>query len=74
MGESEMRTVHPSGSTDLFMVAGTRYMAELEANWPGWVTIGSIGSESALLIDHTEWDAFVSLVNEINEQVLERRK
>lgn len=69
-----MRVTHPDGNTDLFMVDGTQFMAELEVNGPGWVTIGYIGSDRGLLIDRGEWDAFVGLVGEINEQVLEARQ
>ena len=49
-------------------------MAELEVNGPGWVTIGYLGSDRGLMIDRYEWDAFISLVGEINEQVLETRQ
>lgn len=56
------------------MVDGTQFMAELEVNGLGWVTIGYIGSDRGLLIDRGEWDAFVGLVGEINEQVLEARQ
>lgn len=69
-----MRVTHPDGNIDLFMVDGTHFMAELEVNGPGWVTIGYLGSERGLLIDRVEWDAFVGLVGEINEQVLEARQ
>lgn len=69
-----MRVTHPDGNTDLFMVDGTQFMAELEVNGPGWVTIGYLGSDRGLLIDRDEWDAFIALVGEINEQVLEARQ
>lgn len=52
------------------MVDGTQFMAELEVNGPGWVTIGYLGSDRGLMIDRDEWDAFIALVGEINEQVL----
>lgn len=69
-----MRVTHPDGNTDLFMADGTRFLAELEVNGPGWVTIGYIGPDQGLLIDHDEWDAFIALVGEINEQVLKARQ
>ncbi len=64
-----MRTTHPDGNTDLFMHKDTQLMAELETNGPGWVTIGILGSNRALNVHSDEWDAFVELVGEINEQV-----
>lgn len=69
-----MRVTHPDGNTDLFMVDGTRCMAELELHGPGWVTIGYLGSDRALLIDRDEWDAFMTLIGDVNEQVLEARQ
>lgn len=69
-----MRVTHPDGNTDLFMVGGTQFMAELEVNGPGWVTIGYLGSDRGLMIDRDEWDAFMQLIVEINEQVLEARR
>lgn len=65
--------MHPDGNTYLFMVDGTQFMAELEVNGPGWVTIGHLGSDRGLMIDRDEWDAFIALIGEINEQVLEAR-
>lgn len=69
-----MRVTHPDGNTDLFMVDGTPFLAELEVNGPGWVTIGILGADRGLLIDRDEWDAFFALVGEINKQVLEERQ
>ena len=73
-GELDVRVTHPDGNTDLFMVDGIQFMAELEVNGPGWVTIGYLGSDRGLMIDRDEWDAFLSLVGEINEQVLVARR
>jgi hypothetical protein len=69
-----MRVTHPDGNTDLFMVGGTQFMAQLEVNEPCWVTIGYLGSDRGLIIDRDEWDAFIALVSEINEQVIEARQ
>lgn len=69
-----MRVTHPDGNTDLFMVDGTQFMAKLEVNGPGWVTVGYLDSDRGLIIDRDEWDAFVFLVGEINEQVLKARQ
>lgn len=69
-----MRVTHPDGNTDLYMVDGTQFMAELEVNGPGWVTIGYVGHDRGLMVDRDESDAFVYLVGEINEQVLLARQ
>lgn len=66
-----MRVTHPNGTHDIVMVAGTRFMAEVEckdAGLPGWVSIGYIGDGSGgLLVDSDQWLAFMALVKEIDE-------
>ena len=36
-----------------------------------WVTVGTIGTAIGVAVDHTEWNAFVDLVKEIDEAVKE---
>ena len=65
-----MKVNHPDSDTVLFMQPGTKIMAELEiAPAPGWITIGYMGVSAGVIIDHTEWDAFVALVNEVDATV-----
>lgn len=63
-----MKFTHPDGQHDLIVVQGTAYMAEVELPpLPGWVTIGYIGGDSQIIIYKDEWQAFMALINEIDE-------
>lgn len=52
----------------LFMRDGIQLMAELEVNGPGWVTFGVLGGGHRLLVDNSEWRAFVDMVNEVDAE------
>ena len=67
-----MKILHPSGDAVLFAHAGTRFIAELEVKGPSWITIGYLGGAGSLLIDYSEWTAFVAMVTEINKAVKEK--
>ena len=69
-----MRVLHPDGNMYVFMQEGTQFMASLETNNPGWVSIGYIGGSGGMVIDSSEWAAFVSLIGEIDAAVKEMAK
>jgi hypothetical protein len=64
-----MNVMHPDGRTKIFMRDGTPLMADLEVIGPGWVTIGYLGGDNKLLIDHDEWGAFFSMMCEIDSVI-----
>lgn len=66
---------HPNGKHALIVNAGTDLVAEVETEHaaPGWVTIAYAGA-AGLIVDHSEWDAFVALIAETNEVVLRARQ
>ena len=60
-----MHVMHPDGTTSIFMSADISISAEAA---PGhWVRFGHIGLRG-LIVDSTEWRAFVDLVNEIDKE------
>ena len=69
-----MRVLHPDGNMYVFMQNGTPFMASLETNNPGWVSIGYIGGSGGMVIDHLEWSSFVAMIGEIDAAVKEMAK
>ena len=61
-----MKVMHPDGNTMVFMQEGTNYLADLEINGPGWVSIGYIAGDRHILVDTEEWPYFVRMVLEID--------
>ena len=63
-----MKAEHPDKYKTLVMQAGTEIIADVETNplAPGWVEFGHVGGSHSLIIDNSEWDAFVALVAEVN--------
>ena len=67
-----MKITHPDGDRDIVLVAGTRFIAELErkdSDLPGWISIGYLADSAGILVDHDQWPAFMALVKEINEAI-----
>lgn len=69
-----MRVNHPDGKTAFFFQESTIIIGELDYagkryNGPRWVSIGHIGSDHGLLIGPSEWEGFVSMINEIDEAI-----
>lgn len=63
-----------NGEVAIISVDGTYIMGEVEIgdNNPGWVTIGTIGGNSYIIVDESEWDVFKSLIKEIDDVVQHR--
>lgn len=60
-----------NGEVAIIGVDGIHIMGEIEVgdNSPRWITIGGIGVDSYIMLDESEWDAFKTLVNEIDEEI-----
>lgn len=60
-----------NGEVAIIGVDGIHIMGEvaIDDNGLGWITIGSVGGDSYITIDKSEWDAFKTLVNEIDEEI-----
>ena len=60
-----------NGEVAIIGVDGIHIIGEvaIDDNGPGWITIGSVGGDSYITIDESEWDAFKTLVNEIDEEI-----
>lgn len=63
-----MKVEHPNKYKTIVMQAGTEIIADVETSptSPGWVEFGNIVGVHSLLIDNSEWDAFVILVEEVD--------
>ena len=67
-----MRIVHPKTGHAMVMVEGCELIAEIEKDkgeddrcyWA--VTIGCIGSSSAMMLYRDEWDGFMALIQQID--------
>jgi len=64
-----MRTTHPNGKLDLFMVAGTEYLGSIDVTD---ITIGRHGGDS-LYIQNDEWDAFAKLIKKMDKYIKKAR-
>lgn len=70
-----MNIKHPDGNQIIVMVNGTPVVTSTESfnNFEDgngiWVSIGSIGGSSNMLIESDEWDAFVALIKETDDVV-----
>lgn len=71
-----MNVKHPDGKQIIVMVSGSPIVTSTECFKDFgdvddciWVSISNFGSSNNLLIDLTEWDAFVSLIKETDEIV-----
>lgn len=63
-----MNIKHPNGENTIVMVENLGLLADIEIgkDYPGWVTIGYVGSNNGLIVDNDEWESFVNLVGEID--------
>lgn len=63
-----MKITRPNNKSVLVVNGDIELIACIDTDpHPGWVTIGYVGGKDGILIDDSEWPAFVALVAEIDE-------
>jgi len=64
-----MKFTHPEGTHDIIAVPGTQLLGEVTQFKGGvsWITIGVIGHTDKIMVERDEWEAFKTLIAEIDE-------